>query len=171
LNGLKIISPEFKSGIRSHARNSYESLSSCIFQVREKKREREGRAEIGKKEKARRNERKGRERPEHSVTDAFTHRPAPFTYWYVWYGGSGVVWEGDVHGIWMVRGPAWGVGLKEENNMGRGNLTERKVSGRGTWVFVECGLAAVLFLWQNYKILFYTARKPYCPNQQQPTPV
>ncbi len=71
MNGLKVISPEFKSGFRSHARNSYESV--FIFQVREKKREREGKAEIGKKDKARRNERKVRERPEHSVTDAFTH--------------------------------------------------------------------------------------------------
>jgi hypothetical protein len=34
----------------------------------EKEREREGRAELGEKDKARRKERKGRERPEYSVT-------------------------------------------------------------------------------------------------------
>jgi len=80
LSGLEIISSEFKSGFRSHARNSYVSFV-FILQVREKKREREGRAELGEKDKARRKERKGRERPVYSVTDAFTHRPAPFTYW------------------------------------------------------------------------------------------
>ncbi len=52
----------------SITRKKFLRISVFIFQVRERKREREGRAEKWKKDKARRNERKGRERPEHSVT-------------------------------------------------------------------------------------------------------
>ncbi len=47
-------------------RKNFLRIFVFIFQVREKKREREGRAEIGKKDKARRNERKGRESPDYS---------------------------------------------------------------------------------------------------------
>ena len=67
-----MVSKNFRPNLRAVFGHTQEILTNlCLhFQVREKKREREGRAEIGEKDKAKRNERRGRERDQITVTGA-----------------------------------------------------------------------------------------------------
>jgi hypothetical protein len=72
---LNLSSTDFegkKKKVFGHTQEILTNLCMSSFSRAVREREREKRAEIGKKDKARKNEREGRERPEHSVTDAFT---------------------------------------------------------------------------------------------------